>query len=185
MIHKPKAGELNISEAPIESLFEDNYRDIFRLVYSITQDIELAKDATQEAFTRAFTNIAKLRDAEKFSSWLKTIAVNTSKEMIYQRYTDSLRHTSIYNDEGEIVESILPKSDSDIPEQVIEQKEMRNEINSCLKVLDYNERMLLLYKYFENLSNAEISEITGNKEGSIRMRLHRLKKKLATIDNQE
>lgn len=66
-------------EAAQRELFEAFYRRTFAVVFSILRRRESAEDITQEAFIRAFQNIDRLREPEKFAPWLAVIASNLSR----------------------------------------------------------------------------------------------------------
>jgi DNA-directed RNA polymerase specialized sigma24 family protein len=56
-----------------EVLYDIHYDKAFKKAYFILRDPLLCQDVVQEAFIKAFTNIGKLRDNNKFSPWLLAI----------------------------------------------------------------------------------------------------------------
>lgn len=52
---------------------------------------------------------------------------------------------------------------------------------NAIKELDEDEQYLIYYKFFEEMSNSKISEITGLTETNIGTKLHRIRKKLGTL----
>ena len=78
-------GEDKGYENATEILFEENYNRVYRKAVSILLDTELAKDAAQETFLRAFSNMDTLKDKSKFSSWVCSIAVNVCNRMLMQK----------------------------------------------------------------------------------------------------
>lgn len=63
----------------------------------------------------------------------------------------------------------------------MEREEEDTLLYRALKELSADEQYLIYYKFFEELSNAKISEITGLTETNISTKLHRIRKKLAKI----
>ena len=55
------------------------------IAYSVLGDHQLAEDAAQEAFARALVNLRKLKDPEKFGSWLAHICRNVAIDMARAR----------------------------------------------------------------------------------------------------
>ena len=60
-----------------EKLFEEKREYIFKYLMTLSKDYSLAEELTQETFFRAYMNFSALRDKEKASVWLCSIAKNT------------------------------------------------------------------------------------------------------------
>ena len=64
-------------ESAFVELYRRYYPDVYRVcLYFSNLDADEAKDILQESFVRAFRNLNKLKEGEKFRSWLLTIARN-------------------------------------------------------------------------------------------------------------
>lgn len=57
-------------------------KDILRLCYLYLHDVDLAKDAAQDTFLKAYTHLDSQQDPEKEKSWLMTIAVNVCRDYL-------------------------------------------------------------------------------------------------------
>ena len=62
-----------------EALYNAFYESTVRQTLAVVGDKDLAIEATQEAFVRAFEQFGTLRDRDKFSSWVITIAINIAR----------------------------------------------------------------------------------------------------------
>ena len=62
-------------------------KDIRRICYLYLQDVEQAKDATQETFLKAYLNLDSLKDVTKEKSWLTRIAVNICRDHFRSSWT--------------------------------------------------------------------------------------------------
>lgn len=127
-----------------------------------------AEDVAQEAFLQAFLGLDRLRDAARFGNWLCAIAVNLAKMRLRQR------------------RPVLPLEeypDADGGQDSVEISEL---FVSALDVLPAHEREAVLLYYVEGLSSAEVALVTGERPGTVRVRLHRargrLRASLATLN---
>lgn len=75
----------NLTDEAWRILFEYNYKKVFKIAYSITNDYELSKDIVQVTFSKAFANINTLNDRTKFKEWICVIASNVSKDMLRKK----------------------------------------------------------------------------------------------------
>ena len=66
-------------DASRRELFEIFYRRTYAAVFAILRHRESAEDITQDAFIKAFQNITRLREKEKFGLWLAAIATNLAR----------------------------------------------------------------------------------------------------------
>ena len=68
-----------------EELVRRHNRRIFGTLAGILGDLDDARDATQEAFLKAYENIGRFERRSKLSTWLTSIAVNTATEILRRR----------------------------------------------------------------------------------------------------
>jgi len=63
------------------SIFAQHHRFVFRFLYGMVGEHDLAEDLTQETFMRAYRSMNTLRGESKLSTWLcgiaKNVALNT------------------------------------------------------------------------------------------------------------
>jgi RNA polymerase sigma-70 factor (ECF subfamily) len=74
LVHASKRGDL----AAFEQLVKRYDRRLFRISQTVTHNREDSEDAVQEAFLKAFQNLAEFREDSQFSTWLIRITVNQS-----------------------------------------------------------------------------------------------------------
>src|ERR1700682_5483727 len=60
-------------------------RSVYAMVLSMLQNEADAEDAAQEAFLKAYRNLAKFRAESKFSTWLISIALNEARSKLRQK----------------------------------------------------------------------------------------------------
>jgi RNA polymerase sigma-70 factor (ECF subfamily) len=74
LVHASKRGDL----AAFEQLVKRYDRRLLRISQTVTRNREDSEDAVQEAFLKAFQNLAEFREDSQFSTWLIRITVNQS-----------------------------------------------------------------------------------------------------------
>ena len=74
LVHATKNGDV----AAFEQLVKRYDRKLLRIAQSVTHNREDSQDAVQEAFLKAYQNLAEFREDSKFSTWLFRITVNQS-----------------------------------------------------------------------------------------------------------
>ncbi len=73
---------LDDSHSAFEQLVEQYQYRVLRTIASIISDEHAVQDVAQETFLSAWSDLAKLREREKFGRWLNRIAINLSKDWL-------------------------------------------------------------------------------------------------------
>lgn len=171
-------GEDKGYEYAIEILFGENYDKVYRKASSILSDAELAKDATQETFLRAFSKMDTLTDKSKFSSWVCSIAINICNRMLMQKINYRSNNLSIYDD-GNIRDNISGLIDFNVPDNIYEDSEIRQELKQYIGELDVESRQIINMQIYNEFSIEEIAACMDMKVGTIKSKIHRAKHKVA------
>lgn len=150
-------------------LFERYARSIFRFIYAMARQCDLAEELTQETFLGAYKNIGSLRDDSKFSSWLYGIARNVTRKSLRSHRGGADRTI----DEISIV--LQTKSDQVAPDHQLLSKERHQAILSALSTLDEDKRLAFTLKVLQQKSYQEIAEITGYSIPKLKTDVHRAK----------
>jgi RNA polymerase sigma-70 factor, ECF subfamily len=160
------------NEDAIEMLVREYEAGVFRLALSILGDEAEANEVTQETFLSALRALPSYQEKQSLRAWLYTIALNHSRSHLRKRkIIERLRSTltAIFRVERERQFS---------PEEAALQNEKEVAIWRSLNQLDERHRIVVVLRYFHELSIAEISEILSLKEGTIHSRLHSAREKL-------
>jgi len=153
----------------------DKYKDmVFTLAIKMVKNREVAEEVSQDSFLKAYKYLPKFKGDSKFSTWLYKIAYNTSLDAIKK---NSNQYNNVAIDEITVnyissIETILDG---------IEREERATIINDCLEQLAEDEKAILVFFYFKELSLKEIVEITSMSEANVKVKLHRARKKLLSI----
>jgi RNA polymerase sigma-70 factor (ECF subfamily) len=150
----------------------DKHKDMaFSVALRIVRNREDAEEIVQDAFVKAYQNIEAFRNKSKFSTWLYRIVFNaaisrTRKKSLESTDLDSFVIDNYSTDE---IKDNINKLDSS------EQIKLVNKLIDKLPPLEYT--LINLY-YKEECSIDEISEITGLTDSNVKVKLHRIRKKL-------
>lgn len=125
-------------------------------------DRDLAKDLTQDTFVSVWRNLSSFRNQSKISTWIFRIATNNCLRAI-----ERAKKMDPIDNDFEI---------PDIPEESIEGK--LKYLYSCIAELEEVERIIISL-FLEDVPQAEIAEILGLSHGNVRIKIHRIKEKLA------
>lgn len=166
-------------EYSIEVLFQENYDRAYNTAVAILLNKELAKDAVQEAFLRAFLKIDTLNDKSKFSIWICSITKNVCRDMLRQICKQRSRNISIYDEEGIIKNNIVELSDLTVPDKIYEDSEARQELKAFISEMDADTQTIINLRYFEDFSYEQIAKYMDIKENNVKVKLYRAKRKMA------
>jgi RNA polymerase sigma-70 factor (ECF subfamily) len=152
-------------------LYESHFDRIYNYIYYRTGNIHDAEDLTARVFFRAIQHIGNYKDqGGPFSAWLYSIARN----LLANWYRDNSKRTMIPIDAMAHIQS------TDEPELESEIVENRETLVAAIKRLPEDRQDLLILKYVNKQSNAEIGQILGRSEGAIKSLYHRT---LLTLKN--
>jgi RNA polymerase sigma-70 factor (ECF subfamily) len=170
-------SELEFNEEEILSLASQGDRDafgqlyeryverIFNYVYYRTGNTHDAEDLTARVFQRAMNHIQKYTDrGVPFSAWLYRIAHN----LVANWHRDRSRKQEIPLDDL----PILPTK-GDHPEKNLVRSQDQDALLRMIRKLPGERQNLLILKFVEDMSNAEIGAILGRSEGAVKSLYHR------------
>jgi len=149
------------------------YKDkVFQLCFRILGNRHEAEDMAQEAFIRAYVNIASFNIDLKFSTWLYRIATNLCIDRIRKKKPDYYLDAEVSGTDGLTMYSQIA-SDTILPEDELESMELQETIQREITKLPEKYRSVIVLKYIEELSLNEISEILDIPLGTVKTRIHR------------
>jgi RNA polymerase sigma-70 factor (ECF subfamily) len=153
----------------VEELVMKYQKQIYALVYRITNDIEETKDLTQKTFVKAINGIRDFRKEASFKTWLYQIAINTSLNHIRQsRYVETELEESIMGNQASALSDII-------------ENEKRNYIKRCLDELPERQRLAIILRVYDGLSCSETAKVMGCSEGAVKAHYHNGVKRLREI----
>jgi RNA polymerase sigma-70 factor (ECF subfamily) len=170
-IQRIKSGDVRA----FAGIVEKYQQMVMTIIIKIVGNREDAEDITQEVFIKVFKSIDQFKEESGFATWLYRIAYNTTlSELRKKKWT----FTSIDNQVSTIEEPV----NDEWEEQDTEEK-LRC-LDKALKQLPPDEIFLITLYYLDKRSIEDVSEITGISTSNVKVKLHRIRKKLALIMNK-
>jgi RNA polymerase sigma-70 factor (ECF subfamily) len=146
-------------------LYEDYVERIFNYVYYRTGNQHDAEDLTARVFFRAMRRIPQYQERGlPISAWLYRIAHN----LVANWHRDRGRRPEISLDEG-----FTTGHHSEHPEITLLQLEEQDYLLRLIRDLPPERQQLIILKFVEHMSNAEIGQIMGRTEGAVKSLYHR------------
>ncbi|MCI7473092.1 MAG: RNA polymerase sigma factor [Clostridiales bacterium] len=144
----------------LETLIQIHQNTLYRAALAILGDAHEAEDAVQDAFLRCLEKGPEFESPAHEKAWLLRVTVNGCKSRLrspWRRRTDPLLDT-------------YPAAD---PEE--------QGLLDAIMALPARDRTVLHLYYYEGYQTAEIAEMTGWREGTVRSRLTRARAKLGAL----
>lgn len=130
----------------------------YHLAWAILTDTGDADDATQDAFALAWRNRRSLRDPARFDAWFGRIIVNVCRQRLRQRTRHQIQPLDI-----EIGPTIADASQS---------TSERDAVSRAISRLDADHRIVVILRYWSDLSVDEIAARLDVPSGTVKSRLH-------------
>ncbi|MBC7261219.1 MAG: sigma-70 family RNA polymerase sigma factor [Chloroflexi bacterium] len=138
---------------------------VYNYIYQRTGNHHDAEDLTARTFLKAFVHLEHYRfKGIPFSAWLYRIAHNA----VANWHRDRHRHQMVSLDA--LVEY---SKDEERPEDATQAQEERRALLDAIRRLPAEKQQLLILKFSEGLTNAQIGQIMGRSEGAIKSLYHR------------
>lgn len=151
--------------AAFGELYERYVKRIYNYIYYRTGNHHEAEDLTARVFARALQHIPTYVDrGVPFSAWLYRIAHN----LVVNWHRDRGRRKLVPLDE-----LVVTALRSEAPERMAERREEHELLHAAIRNLPEERQHLLILKFVERMSNAEIGEIMDRSEGAIKSLYHR------------
>jgi RNA polymerase sigma factor (sigma-70 family) len=162
LVERAQRGDVDAYERLV-----GRYRGLaHRVAYLVTRDATEAEDAAQEAFVKAYYALNKFRSGASFKPWLLKIVTNEARN----------RRRSSGRRAGLVLRAAEGRPSGDAapsPEVVALNVEEKESLLKALDALPEMDRMVVMYRYFLDLSEAEMATALGCARGTVKSRLSR------------
>jgi len=168
------------NEDALEAAVREHARLVYRIAYSVSRNHHDAEDATQETFMRVLRYRRKLDGVDDPKTWIARIAWRVAVEQAKKRPAVSLNEKEIADVTSQLYS--LGKS----AEEMAASSQMAAVLQSLIATLPESLRDAMRLSTIDDLAPAEIAEVLGTSEASVRSRLFRarevLKEKLLALE---
>ncbi len=147
-----------------ERVARDYANMVIAVAYRLLGSEEDARDCAQDAFVKAWENVARYDPKWSVATWLRRIATNLALDRLRRRkiltgFPDGLEGSTESNAEG--------------PHEAVERRERAQRVWELLDTLPDKYRLMLVMREIEGMDISDISRETGIKPATVRWRLHR------------
>jgi RNA polymerase sigma-70 factor, ECF subfamily len=163
-------------------LVEEHQTHVYNLCYRMLGEPEAAEDAAQESFLRAYQNLHRYDQSRPFATWLLSIAAHYCIDRLRRRKL-SMFSLDEENDDGTTYEIADPASPD--PEVESVKRGERDRLHILLKDLDSTDRAAVVLRYWNDYSEIEIAESLNLTVSAVKSRLHRARRALAGMWQDE
>ncbi len=146
-------------EVAFARLIDEHHEPMVRAAFVVVGDVDLAREAAQNAWTIAWKRLASLRQPERIRSWLVAISANEARQLVRRAKRRQVIEISERPPE--------PVSDPAAWIDVVD-------LERALSRLKPDERSLLALRYVSGLDSTDIAEQLGMSASGVRSRLSRL-----------
>jgi RNA polymerase sigma-70 factor (ECF subfamily) len=162
LLARAKRGELRA----YEQIVERQQATAFRVAWMITGSAADAEEATQDAFLKAYRALGRFREGAPFRPWLLKIVANEARN---RRVAAGRRERLAFR----ALEERSADDRDPSPETTLLAADQRAELIEALRRLDERDRLAIAYRYFLDLSEAEMAAVLGCRRGTVKSRLSR------------
>ena len=158
-------------------------RAVLRLALHLTGSEQDAQDIYQEAFLRAYRNLAKFRFECSFYTWIYRIVTNLCLDYLRKRTVrkeDSPVATDPQGNEYNLLDQTPDARSEADPERDLIRRELGNCIGRALERLTARERLVFELKHYHGLKLRTIGEVLSTTEETAKNTLFRATHKLRT-----
>jgi len=155
------------ADVAFEILYKEYNARVFGLCRRLLGSTDLAKDATQETFVKAYKSFSKYDNKQPFWRWISTIAGNHCVDVLRGQQ----RTKSLFGDEATELEQIASSTASDI--NLLIERQESTALTEAIQQLPEKYRVPIVLAYFNEASYEEIAvtlAITRNHVGILLLR---------------
>jgi RNA polymerase sigma-70 factor (ECF subfamily) len=162
LVHRAKNGDVGAYEELVRM-----HQDLAaRTAYVITGQAADAQDAVQEALVNAYRALGRFREDAPFRPWLLRIVANEA--ISRRRSARRQAGLAVRAAEGRPLDDAVPS-----PEAAALAQERHQQVVAAVNRLRPEERLVIAYRYWFDLSEAEMADALGCPRGTVKSRLSR------------
>jgi len=158
--------------AAFTALMERSRERVWRVCWRLMGTQHDAEDAAQEVFVRLFFERAKFAGRSRYSTWLHGVALRTCLTLRRSRSRRRRRE--------EPGASARIEAEATRQPEVAAAVDASHDVTKLLAGLDEEDRALVLMKFAEGHEYDELAEMFGSTPAALRMRVSRIRARLAT-----
>jgi RNA polymerase sigma-70 factor (sigma-E family) len=150
---------VGIDEEEFAGFYRDEYPEVVRTAYLLTQDRATAEDVAQDSFAQLYAHWKKVSNYDRPDAWVRRVAIRLCGKHMGKR--------------GRALAALERR------EKAEEQHLSDLDLARAVRSLPGSQRAAVVIFYFEDRPITEVAEILGCSTSTAKVHLHRARKKLA------
>lgn len=166
LIERSLAGD----RQAFEVLLSRYMTPVYSFVLSLTRDVPMAEDVTQETCIKVWKHLKRFDASKSFKTWVFAIAKNAAYDALKKK--KALPFSSFSDDTDDERESWESNiiDEEPLPDEVLSRADIRTELDSWLRSIPAPFEQILRMHYQEDLSLNEIAEVLDEPYNTIKSR---------------
>jgi RNA polymerase sigma-70 factor (ECF subfamily) len=165
--------------AAVRLIIRQHNQRLYRIARSIVRDDGEAEDVLQDAYARAFTNLASFRGEARLGTWLARIVMNEALGRLRRRRATVELNAMTEGDARDAEIIPFPNANPQIdPETAVAQRELRALLERAIDELPETFSTVLVARLIEGMSVEETADLLGIVPETVKTRLHRARRLL-------
>lgn len=152
-------------EEMLENLMDKYGQKVTRLAFTYMKDFGKSEDIAQEVFIKCYTKIGQFRGESALKTWIYRITVNLCKDELKSWHARNMKLTDRI---GSVIKGGEPS-----PEIMVTQQFENEHLGKAVLSLPIKYREVIIFYYYEDMTIAEISQLTGIRLATVKTRLRR------------
>ncbi len=165
-------------------LYDAYHQDVFQFLIYLVKNRTLAEDLAHEVYVRVLRSYDKFAGNSSEKTWLFAIAKNVAIDHFRKQAVRQKHSLDFFDWETEQLHSTTP-----LPEDVLQANDEFMEVQSALEHCTGDQKMVIIMRYFQELSIAETAQILDWTEAKVKTTQHRaikfLKQQLQQVRERE
>lgn len=157
-------------EKDIDDIYEKYADFVYRYIFLLVQNKEIAEDLTQETFIKVFQNLNRFHQQSSLNTWIIQIAKNTTYD-----YFRKTKWTSLFSNDHTMTDFLLSPSTE---EKVLKKTELQTLYIALRKLKRDYQQVIILRKIYE-FSTKETAIVLGWSDHKVKTKFARALKKLS------
>ncbi len=171
LIERAKSGD----REAFALVYRARFKPVSRYVTTIVGDVDRAEDVVAEVFLRVWRKLPSLREISRFDAWLFRIAHHQSMDELRKRRPERLDDDYDPEDTSNAVS----------PEAQMDRQLLEAYVQEAMKTLSDEQREVVVLRFLQGFSHAEVGEQLGKSEGAVRTLQYRALGRLREIVDRQ
>ena len=159
-------------------LIERHRRRIFSIIYRLVRRRDDVEDIAQEIFVKAFQAISNFHFESSFATWIARVAVNHCYDYLRRQRSSRVHYFWEMSEESRRQLETRAERQTEGALNAEDQTAVKDFADKLLARAPADDRVVLVLKEIEDLSVEEIAEILELNESTVKVRLHRARKRM-------